>query len=247
MLDRNKKSTGDKNTIYITVGPAALRGLLKQEPEGHTVSMFTSRQAYESIKSDDLKKTHLNSITAIYAEPSPAEQMHLSALLYKKKVGIAVLLSEKTTYLLPILQKAALKENLELEVNYVYAGDSLNRALSSIERAQVLLAIPDDTIFNGGNIRNILMTMYRQNKSVVGFSSALVKAGALASTYSEIDDVIEQLDEILIHYDNTGRLQEPQYPKYFSSMINEDVARSLNRVVDDSARKFSRKVLVGHK
>lgn len=239
--DPNKRLPKKRSAIYITVGPAAFRSLLGQDTDGVITSVFTSRQAYKSIIMESAQKVRSSAITAIYAEPSPTDQMRLISMLYKKHVSVAMLLSEKTEYLLPALQHSAAQTNLELDVNYVYADDNLNRALNRIARAQVLLAIPDSTIFNAENIRNILMTTYRQNKSVVGFSSALVKAGVLASTYSDIEDVIAQTDEILTDYAITGRLQDPQYPKYFSTVINDDVARSLNLVIDDGARKFSRK------
>lgn len=241
--DPNKRLQKKRSAIYITVGPGAFRSLLGQDTDGVIASVFTSRQAYKSIM-ESAQKVRSSAITAIYAEPSPTDQMRLISLLYKKHVSVAMLLSEKTEYLLPALQHSAAQTNLELDVNYVYADDNLNRALNRISRAQVLLAIPDSTIFNAENIRNILMTTYRQNKSVVGFSSGLVKAGALASTYSDIEDVITQTDEILTDYANTGRLPDPQYPKYFSTVINDDVARSLNLVIDDGARKFSRKPMV---
>lgn len=244
LSDLNKRPAKDKNTIYIAVGPAAFRAILGQETDGVITSVFTSRQAYRSIMMESGKKSR-STITAIYAEPSPNDQMRLISLLYKKRVSVAALISEKSEYLVPALQHSASQMNLDLDVNYVTADDNLNRILNRIAKANVLLAIPDGTIFNAENIRNILITTYRQNKSVVGFSSALVKAGALASTYSDIEDVIAQTDEILTDYANTGHLQEPQYPKYFNTIINDDVARSINLVIDDGARQFSRKPMAG--
>ena len=84
-----------------------------------------------------------------------------------------------------------------------------------------------------------MLTTYRNGQAVVGFSAALVRAGALATTYSEVEEINAQLEELVNDYDGNGRLPEPQFPKYFRTLINEDVARSLNLVVDEIARNFA--------
>jgi hypothetical protein len=239
----NVRSTIPNKRIgtYIAVGPTALRSLLLANDLGGTIiSLFTSSQAFRSIV-DNAPRPRSLAVTAIYAEPSPVEQFHLISGLYKKPISVAVLLSEKTAYLQPILMRAAAQKGITLTIEHVDADDNLNRTLTRVERAAVILAIPDDTIYNIENIRNILITTYRHNQSVVGFSTAFVKAGALASTYSDIDDILVQAGELIDEYAATGNLPEPQFPKYFRVVVNENVARSLNVVVDDAVRTFSRK------
>jgi ABC-type uncharacterized transport system substrate-binding protein len=104
--------------------------------------------------------------------------------------------------------------------------------------------MPDSAVFNAENIKNILVTTYRRSQPVIGFSAPLVKAGALASSYSDIEDIDAQADEILNDFDASGKLPDPQFPKYFSVIVNDDVARSLNIVIDEPVKKFSRKPTV---
>jgi ABC-type uncharacterized transport system substrate-binding protein len=228
-----------KKTVYIAVGPSALRSLLAHDLDGAIISVFTSSQAYRTIL-ESVSESRRISVTAIYAESSPADQLQLISLLYKRRVGVAVLVSEKNAYLLPALQQGAARANLELIAEPVSSEDNLNRVLDRVARAPVLLAVPDNAIYNAENIRTILVTTYRRNQAVVGFSSALVRAGALASTYSSIGDVIAQVDELIADFAASGRLPEPQFPKYFSVVVNDNVSRSLNLVVDDSVRTLSR-------
>lgn len=235
----NRRLLKKREGIYIAVGPSALRALLAQNLDGVIVSVFTSGQAYKAIL-DSMPESRFNAVTAIYAEPAPSDQLRLISLLYKKKVNVAVFVSEKTAYLQPILRQASFQTSMPLAIEHVSA-DNLNRALNRIGDLPVLLATPDSTIYNGENLRNILVTTYRHHQAVVGFSTALVKAGALASAYSGIDDIIAQVGELLNDFQATGRLPDPQFPKYFSVVINDDVARSLNLVIDDEARNFSRK------
>lgn len=229
-----------RNVIYIAVGPSALRSLLAKDLDGVIVSIFTSSQAYRVIL-ESTPKARVNAVTAIYAEPSPFSQLHLISMLYKRRVRVAVLVSDKTSYLLPTLSLAAVQANVDLTVEHVFADDGLNRVLNRVAHVPVILAIPDSTIYSADNIRTILVTTYRHNQAVVGFSASLVAAGAMASTVSSIEDVLAQTEELLLAFAASGRLPEPQFPKYFDVVINDQVARSINVVIDDSVRRISRK------
>ena len=127
-------------------------------------------------------------------------------------------------YLEPILQTAAEQLKTPLTVEKFNDGDNINRVLARIANVPVILAMPDGTVYNAENIKNILVTAYRRSQPVVGFSAPLVKAGALASTYSDIEDIDAQAEEILSEFETSGKLPEPQFPKYFSATVNDDVA-----------------------
>jgi ABC-type uncharacterized transport system substrate-binding protein len=229
-----------KNALYVAVGPSALRTLLVQHLDGVIVSIFTSSQAYRAIL-DTLPDSQRTPVTAIYAEPAPTDQLRLISALYRKNIGVAVLVSDKNSYLLPTLHRSASLIGSVLKIEPVSEEDSLNSVLNRIANTRVLLAIPDNAIYNAETIRTILVTTYRRNQPVIGFSAEFVKAGALASTYSDIGDIVAQLDELFRDFDSSGKLPEPQFPKYFNVAINDHVARSLGLVVDESARRLSRK------
>lgn len=232
--------SGCKDCIYITLGPTALRSLLAQRPEGTVISAYTSSQAYRSIL-DSAPEHRAAHVTAIYAEPSPVIQMRLISMLYKRPVPTAVILSTKATALEPSLQRAAAQFRIPLTVQYFSAGDNLNRLLNRLVEVPVILAIPDANIYNAESFRNILVTTYRSNQAVVGFSAALVHAGALATTYSNVEDIDAQIVELVSDLESSGKLPEPQFPKYFSTIVNEEVAWSLNIVIDAAVRNFARK------
>ena len=233
------KRAGKKQPLSIAVGPAALRTLLAQGGDGVIVAAFTSSHAYRGMV-QGLPEARAATLTAVYADPSPLEQLRLVSMLYKKP-SVAILLSKKTAYLEPQLQRAAALSGVRLRVEECSGADDLNRALNRMADASALLAMPDSAVFNQENMRNILLTTYRRNQSVIGFSISLVNAGALASAYSDVDDIAAQLDELVAAYEVSGKLPEAQYPKYFGVAVNEDVARSLNIVLDDAARKLSRR------
>lgn len=230
------------NVIYIAVGPSALRSLIDQDIDGAIASIFTSRKSYELImEAGSPSKNYSRVITAIYADPSPIIQMQLIALLFQKRVSVAVLAMEKTRTSFPLLRHAALENNLKLKITEVSSDSDIKEELNLITGEDVLLAMPDNEIYNENNIRTILMSTYRKNIAIVGFSVALVKAGALGTTYSNIDDIVAQTEEILIDFSSSGKLPRPQYPKYFSTAINDAVAHSLNIQIGDNVRKFAQR------
>lgn len=232
--------TKKQNPIYIAIGPAALRSLLEKTEDKPILSLFTSNHAYHAIF-EKVAKHRRNMVTAIFAEPSPSGQLQLISRLFKRPNNVAVLLSEKNTYLLPLIKTSAAQLNIDLSIEYVSSPKDINLVLNRITNTSAILAVPDNMIYNAENIRNILMTTYRHNQAVIGFSTALVKAGALASTYSDIEDVIEQAADMLNAIAVDGAMPQPQFPKYFSVVINDNVARSLNLVIDNSVRGFKRK------
>lgn len=227
------------NTRYIAVGQGALQLLLSKDIEDPIFSLLVPSLAYREAIAGAGRGRQGN-VTAIFAEASPAAQLQLIARLFKSETHVAVLHTHQTTYLQPALRHAA--ANANMRISFVQVGDQgLNRALNRISDAAVLLALPDEAIYNAQSIQTVLLTTYQRGQAVLGFSTSLVRAGALATTYSTVDDMVSQLEEIVLDYNATGRMPAPQHPKYFSTFSNDSVSRSLDIVVDEAARNFGRR------
>jgi putative tryptophan/tyrosine transport system substrate-binding protein len=90
------------------------------------------------------------------------------------------------------------------------------------------LALPDPFIYSRETAQSILLTSYRYQKPVFGYSQSYVQAGALAGVYTNAKHLAKQAAEIAIQSQQAiGGLPPPQAPKYFSVMINRQVGRSL--------------------
>ena len=221
-----------RRMLVVTVGPAALHELAKHPCECAVISAFTSSQVFRSVVAS-MPSARAASLTAVFAEPAPADQLRLIALLYARPVRISAILGRDTAFLKPALQG-------QVEVQDFTPGDDINRILSRIAQNEVLLALPDIAVYNSESIRNILLSTYRHKQAVIGFSADMVKAGALASTYSEIEDINAQVAEMAASYVASGVLPPPQFPRYFRTIVNEGVARSLDVHVSDEVRNFAR-------
>ena len=223
-----------RRMVYVTIGPVALRNVVSRKCDCVVIAAFTSSQVWRSVTSE-LPTARLMSMTAIYAEPAPADQLRLIALLYKRPVRVAAIVSHETGFLKPVLDAAA-----TVEVEDYSDGDDINFALNRVGQAQVLLAMPDRTVYSAENFRNILLSTYRHNQAVIGFSADMVRAGALATTYSNIEHINAQVADMAAEFVATGELAPPQFPRYFRTAINEGLARSLQVSVTEDAKKFGR-------
>jgi hypothetical protein len=223
-----------RRLLYVAIGPAALREVTSKRCDCVVISAFTSSQVYRAIMARAAQRgSHPVASTAVYAEPAPADQLRLAALLYRRPVRVAAILGPDTGFLRPALEAE--------KVTVLQAGgEDINRLLNQIAQTDVLLALPDSTVYTTESIRNILLSTYRHKQGVIGFSGDMVKAGALATTYSEIEDIDAQVAEIARAYVAGGELAPPQFPRYFRTIVNEGVARSLDLTVSDEVRGFAR-------
>lgn len=222
-----------RRMVYITIGPVALRNVLARKCDCVVIAAYTSSQVWRLV-TGGLPATRLMGMTAIYAEPAPPDQLRLIQLLYKRPVRVAAIVSHDTSFLKPVLAGS------EVEIEDYVEGDDINFALNRVGQAQVLLAMPDRNVYSAENFRNVLLSTYRHNQSVIGFSADMVRAGALATTYSNIEHINAHVADLATEFVHTGELAPPQFPRYFRTVINEGVARSLQVAVSDEARKFGR-------
>lgn len=219
-----------RKKLCIAIGPLALRDAVARSAGCVQLSAYTSSPVWRSVAG------HLppSQASAVYAEPSPADQLQLVSLLYRRPARVAAIVGPDTAFLRPSLSARA-------ELYEFARGDDINRVLNRMAQAEVLLATPDSAVYTPENFRNILLSSYRHNQGVIGFSADMVKAGALASTYSDIEDINAQVAEVAAAYVASGVLAAPQFPRYFRTIINEAVARSLNIEPDNAARSFARR------
>lgn len=82
-----------------------------------------------------------------------------------------------------------------------------------------------------------MITAYRYQDPMIGFSQAYVKAGALAAVYTTPEQTGKQVGEIAMRAlgGKVVLLSPPKYPKHFSVSVNYQVARSLDISIGDEA------------
>lgn len=223
------------NTPLITLGPVALKTALDSEVRGPVISAFTSSQTYRRLVS---ASTRERGVTGLYADASPLAQFQLISTLFERKVTVGVLISEASSHLERALKQAAQQTGLDLLVHHTELSQDPARALNNLSGAQVLLALPDSTLYTPDALRAVLESTYRRGMPVIGFSQATVAAGTLASAYPDIDDIVADLGELLdnINMQANDALPEARFARYWRVIVNDNVARSMGIAITDKVR-----------
>jgi hypothetical protein len=224
--------------VHVALGADALKALLEAGPDGPVLALLTSSESFRATVAAPGAERRRAPVSAIFAEASPVQQLTLIRMIFRRRVTVGVLLSENTAYIEPLIRSAARSADLDVEIQRMERGDNPIRALTRLSSANVLLAVPDRAIFSAENVQAFLEATYRRGQAVVGFSSALVRAGTLASVYSTVDEVVAQASMLIDQLAN-GQQPGAQYPIYWRVAVNESVARSMNIPVDNEARSFA--------
>lgn len=184
----------------------------------------------------DSEKIPVQENTSYLSMTQPlCQQFALIRLLNDEWQTVGVLLPEADSDWTHRLESCATSHQLALQVilidQYISIIDALNSTLSE---SDVLLALPDASVYNAGTIKSILLTTYRHKVPVIGFSESFVRAGALAAIHSTTRQLANQTAELIKkYYINQNIKQRYIYPDDFDVSINKDVAKSLGILTPD--------------
>lgn len=171
-----------------------------------------------------------NNHYAIYLDQPLSRQLNFLTLLLPDSKKIGVVTASFSLPKLKHLQLESTKLNLTLKTQFVANESEMNRKTNQLLREiDVLFTLPDPLIHNRNNIPYLLLSTYRHNIPVIGFSKAYVNAGAIAAIYSSSSQIVQQIKELAMDIlDPEKSIQSSSFPpKYFSIAINNRVARSL--------------------
>lgn len=228
-------SSSSRPELIIAVGSDAFRGALALGVTTPILATLIPRLNYEKILAESGRNRPRNSTSSIHLDQPPARFNIFIKNLLPGTQRVGLLTSDETRPALPAIRQAL--AGLVLESEDVAADSALLGALNGLmPRVNLLLALPDSSIYKRDNIKSILITTYRHQRPVVAFSKAFVNAGALAAIYSTPAQIARQTADLL----NTlpagvSQLPLPQAPALFAISINSNVAQSLNLDVPDEA------------
>ena len=122
---------------------------------------------------------------------------------------------------------------LLFEIRSLEDADQLPAALAELlPRVDVLLALPDATLYNPDTARLLLLASYRQTTPVIGPDEQFVRAGSLAAAHPSPEGLIEATAMLLQYAGLPERLPPPGYARATIS-VNDRVARSYGVIAPD--------------
>lgn len=228
---------GRKPDVVIALGNRALQGALGAAgSSAPVVATLLPRSAYERIVKG-AKIGEARPVTAVFLDQPWSRQLNLVRTMLPGKHRVGVLATAEAEETVAPLRAAVREARMSLREEIVAGGPGdIHPGLARLlPETDALLAVPDSAVFNAGTLHNILVTTYRAQQPVFGFSAAYVRAGALAAVYSTPQQVGRQAGEAVARLLAGEKLPAPQHPRAFAVSVNGTVARSLELAVEDEA------------
>jgi len=222
----------DSYELVVTIGLAAAQQTLSREKDlptpPRTLCLLIPRQSFERLL-PSAGRARDSRVSAVFIDQPLSRQMDLLRVALPEKKRVGVILGPSSLDLESELARQAREHTLALTVARITERAGLYAALQNVLPASdLLLMLPDPLVSNADTVYGLLLTTYREQLPVIGFSEGLLNAGALLSLYSTAHQQGRQGAEIAREMlARAGSLPEPQYPKYFTVRVNVSVARSL--------------------
>ncbi len=232
-LQQGDTLPADAGHIWVAVGSGAMQALAQRNPAQPILNVLVPRSAFDKIARQGGRFGDARRFSAIFLDQSWVRQFALIRLALPKCNRVGILLGTDSVELAPALRAAARTAGFTLDIEKVESENDLLPALKKLlAESEAILAVPDPAIYNRNTAQTILLTTYRHQVPLFGFSPSYVKAGALAAVYSRPEQIGRQAAEA-IRQAAEQRLPPPQAPRYFSVGVNSQVARSLGLDVDN--------------
>ncbi len=231
---------GGVGQLVVAVGTPAMTEMARKPPSVPVLNVLVPRASFRKLSLSGGRTLDSKTFSAVYFDQPWSRQLALIRYaLPGRRVGI--LLGRDSLELSAVVLAAAKAAGLSASIEVANDEADLLPALKLLlARSDALLAVPDSSIYNRSNIASILLTSYRAKVPLFGFSPSYVKAGALASVFSEPAQIAQQVVEIIQNLPASGGLPAPQSPRYFSVRVNSQVQLSLELKMEDEAQLLQR-------
>ncbi len=219
-------STISKQQLLIAIGSQTTKILLDAKIDTPILSALIPRHISKSLKKAHLNK---NNWSCLLIDQPFDRQFNLISAVLGKNQDTGILLGPYTADLQKTLKKISTKTSHKINFEKVKDSEQLSSSLKKINRSSdVLLTLPDPSIYNKGTLRGILLSAYRNKLPIIGFSKAYVNAGAIAAVYSEPKQISKQITQITKNYFIRRSFKKDNYyPDEFSVALNKNIAHSL--------------------
>jgi len=229
-LEQAARAVPAGTQLIIAVGSQAAEVMEAHPSSGPLALAMIPRATYDRVRNKRAV------IGGVLIDQPPARYIQLVRIALPDHTMIGLLAGrdskESTQRLLSAAREQGIKAQSETILDEQDIYPAMQRLLSD---GAVLLATPDNTIFNSRTIPSILLSAFRRQVPVIGFSPAYVNAGATVALYSSPEQLAAQTAELARSVLNGSGNPGMQYPRQFTVGINERVARSLGLHIDDSA------------
>lgn len=211
------KASDNKHNLLLTLGVEALTSTLHCTKSAAIFASYIHHNVFHSLIN---RSSHSQrQVSALFLDPKIGSQYDLIVAVAKEmsiQPKLGILISPLTQRFIPVIKKQARKRHLQCQfINVHTQEDSIEAWKTLLKNTNIILEIPDPTIFNQHNARGMLMMANRHRIPVIGYSKSLVNIGALAALYCNKEQVTAEIVQLL---QNVLSHKSAQFkPYYFAS------------------------------
>ncbi len=213
--------TAEAGNLLITVGSAAAQK--GADYRMVTVNTLLTRRSFESFR-----RLYHSPLSAIFLEQPVERQLQLIKRALPSRHKLTVLLGSDSLALSDELSQQSKRQGMELRLINVDDDKVIDKLFGrELLSEDTLLLISDPQVVNRRTVKPLVLGSYRHGIPLVGYSHALVKAGALMAVHSSLPVLERQLLEVIQDYVARGKLAAPRYAAGFEVSVNYQLARAL--------------------
>jgi len=211
-------------SLILAIGTENIHAAINQFPNEKKLLITNDSATYSQTK-----KTDDNSSIMYMAQPY-CRQLQFISLLNNKWKKISFLSSNTKPVDEKVFENCSNSKQLKTYHVKLYNKEDLTiKIKDAVDHSDLLLALPDKNIYNSHTVKNILLTSYRHRTPVIAFSKNFANSGALASIYSNKEQIAGTITSIIVSYLNSGYTFNKRiyYPEEFSITTNKQVFKAL--------------------
>jgi ABC-type uncharacterized transport system substrate-binding protein len=224
---RNATASLSEASLIVTLGEAVARELRKQAITAPTINALISKGEKNGAPNDAAESGR---VFSLYIDQPPFRMASLVKAALPDVLSVTIGMGESTRHSALEIQAACKQLGLECETVLIRDSKEIENALELAARSdRVLMVLPDPLVINASTAKALILGAYMRGIALVGYSQALVKAGALMAVHSTPEqlgmDAANRVRDAM-----AGRqvnMPDRHYPEMFSVSINYQLARAL--------------------
>jgi len=242
LQEAEKLVVAENSELVIALGEKALKAASKLKHSTPVLGMFTPMYTFDSLFLTSRRA--FGNFSAVVLDQPYWRRVTLIKTVLPNVKTLGVLLgptSSQDSEFLKVVGEKSTINILQEKINK--EAELIPKLKKLLDLTDALMVLPDPLVYSRVTAEPILLTSYRYQKPVFGYSQSYVRSGALAAVYSSTKQLARQAAEIAVNSQQApSLLPPPQTPKYFLVAINYQVARSLNIQLDDEDTIYKKMV-----
>lgn len=212
--------------LTIAVGASGCRTALESHHAGAVLCALVPSVTFRRIA--DTPAARRKPRSAVVLDQPLSRELALVRLAMPDRRRVGALFGPDSQALATLLEDTAKEQGLRIVARRVANEEQISPSIQRLlKECDVLLALPDRVVFQGGTVQNVLRASFEHRVPVIGISPAYVRAGALISLYSTPAQIGRQAGTVARAFLSGHALPEVQAPHEFEIGVNRHIAQAL--------------------